>query len=355
MEVANGIAHGVANGRVTRMGESTVPGPRPRLSPPQGEGAVSAELVSILIPVYNRAGLIGESIRSALAQTYTALEVVVVDNASTDSTWEEVQALVAADSRVRAFRNEHNIGPVRNWMACAQLARGQFCKILWSDDLIEPDYLNDCMPYMQDPDVGFVYTAARIFRDGTPPQQAPISYDDLGTGVHRASLFIEGALLNGPFPYSPGCAVFRTADLQRNLWLDIPNAIGSDFSSHAIGNDFLVFLLTAKDYAKFATVERPLSLFRAHAHSISTRSGEGRVTLHYDIVRAGFAQQHVTDRQLLARLNAMLLLHRLCLAGGRYGLHRIQDFYAEPAFLNIELKSFLGGLMRILRRVLRVG
>lgn len=46
-----------------------------------------SELVSILIPTYNREKLIRETLKSAAEQTYDALEIVVVDNASTDSTW----------------------------------------------------------------------------------------------------------------------------------------------------------------------------------------------------------------------------------------------------------------------------
>ena len=87
-------------------------------------------LASILIPVYNRAGLIEATIRSALAQSYDPIEVVVVDNASTDATWEVLQRLALEDPRLRIFRNETNLGPVRNWRACAEHARGHYAKIL---------------------------------------------------------------------------------------------------------------------------------------------------------------------------------------------------------------------------------
>jgi len=97
-------------------------------------------LVSILIPTYNRERLIGETIRSALVQTYPHIEVVVVDNASTDSSWEVISELARKDSRIHPFRNETNVGPMRNWKRAFDEAKGKNGKVLWSDDLIAPDF-----------------------------------------------------------------------------------------------------------------------------------------------------------------------------------------------------------------------
>jgi len=55
------------------------------------------KLISILIPVYNRENLIEETVQSALNQTYKNLEVIIVDNKSTDSTWEVLQKLASKD------------------------------------------------------------------------------------------------------------------------------------------------------------------------------------------------------------------------------------------------------------------
>ncbi len=65
-------------------------------------------VASILIPVFNREELVQRAIQSALAQTLSDIEVIVVDNASTDSTWEVVQGLAGTDRRIHAYRNETN-------------------------------------------------------------------------------------------------------------------------------------------------------------------------------------------------------------------------------------------------------
>ena len=89
-----------------------------------------APQVSILVPVYNRAHCIEQTLASALEQTFTDLEVVVVDNCSTDGSWELIQRVATRDPRVRVFRNDSNIGPVRNWLRCVREARGELGQIL---------------------------------------------------------------------------------------------------------------------------------------------------------------------------------------------------------------------------------
>src|SRR6266508_5714193 len=80
--------------------------------------------VSLLVPVFNRADLIGPCLDSALAQTMGDLEVVVVDGASTDGTWEVCLRYAEADPRVRVIRESRNSGPVRGWWRCVEEAKG---------------------------------------------------------------------------------------------------------------------------------------------------------------------------------------------------------------------------------------
>lgn len=98
-------------------------------------------LVSICIPVYNGAAFIGETIASALAQTYPNTEIVVSDNASTDRTGDVVAEAAARDPRIRYERATTNVGPVGNFNRCLDLARGTYVKILCADDLLYPDCL----------------------------------------------------------------------------------------------------------------------------------------------------------------------------------------------------------------------
>lgn len=305
-------------------------------------------LVSILVPVYNREGIISETLSSALSQTYENIEVIVVDNASTDGTWAIICDYAKRDPRLKAFKNESNLGPVRNWLRCVDCATGVFAKILWSDDLISPVFLEKTIPYFDDLQVGFVYTAAKIFTEES--ESGVLSYINGKTGVYDAESFILGDFKAKGYPLSPGCAVFYLKDVKRNLMLQIPNASGSDFSMHAIGNDLLLFLLTANQYKKIAYISSCLSYFRAHPGSISIESIDGKLPLHYDMARAYFAEVYRPD--LIRILNARLFLDlKKYPAAKDFGLERISDFYVSNQFFNVSVFDiFTAAVRKALRK-----
>jgi GT2 family glycosyltransferase len=96
-------------------------------------------LVSVLIPTYNRVRWAGEALRSALAQTYTRLEIIVGDNASTDGTPDALEAIAAGDERVTIVRRPENLDFYGNSIALLEQATGEYVKFLLDDDLLEPD------------------------------------------------------------------------------------------------------------------------------------------------------------------------------------------------------------------------
>ena len=307
--------------------------------------------VSILIPVYNRVDLIRETVDSALAQTFQDFEVVIADNCSTDGTWEILQEYAEKDEKIRLVRNSSNIGPVRNWKRCIDSASGEYGKILWSDDLITPDFLEKTLPFLEDaPDAGFVITGIEIFSSEEHWRNPYV----LGcTGYRDSEEFIRGSLLGGSYPVSPGCALFRLPDLKKNLLVDIPNKAGSDFAMHAIGNDLLVFLLTANDYPRFAYISDKISLFRAHSGSITISSKGGRIPIHYNMVKAYFAENYRKD--LIPDLNAAFLLFLIRSKDHKnFGIHNISDFYFSLDFASVNWGIFVRELWRkIKNRLIR--
>ena len=107
-------------------------------------------LCTIAIPVYNRVDLIGRCVLSALRQADQNVEIVIVDNASTDGTWEYLCNLDT--SLVRIYRNDSNIGIFGNFNRCLHEAKGRYIRFLCSDDLLAPGCLveeiniMDCKP-----------------------------------------------------------------------------------------------------------------------------------------------------------------------------------------------------------------
>ncbi|HKW99729.1 MAG TPA: glycosyltransferase family 2 protein [Bryobacteraceae bacterium] len=257
---------------------------------------MSAPLVSIMVPVYNRRELLADCLKSALAQTWRDLEVVVVDNASTDGTWDVCRAFARADSRVRIFRNAENIGPVRNWQRCFREAEGRYGKLLFSDDVLSSHYLEKTLPLMRDPHVAFVFTMALV---GENPGASRLAYRfDTRTGRFARGHYIRRALLGTRVPVSPGAALFRVSDLRGSLRLSIPSPSLSDFEQHGAGIDLLLYLMTAVRYEDVGYVAEPLVFFRMHEGSI-THSGDSQIADAYHQARIWFAA-HTEDRWMLA-------------------------------------------------------
>lgn len=252
--------------------------------------------ISILIPVFNRQDYISDCIQSALNQTYQNIEVVIVDNASEDDTWGICLTFAAKDPRIRIFRNETNIGPVLNWKKCFDKAQGLYGKILFSDDLMSPDYLEKTLPFLQDPDVGFVFSSTEI---GSSPGSGKISYRwKPESGKYPGEAFIESSLFSGDVPVSPGAALFRMVDLRQNLKLDIPSPSFDDFLDHGAGPDMLLYLLTAQKYNQVAYVSDPISFFRHHEESISVSSRGTYIWERYLQAKIWFGTQW-NDGQML--------------------------------------------------------
>jgi glycosyltransferase involved in cell wall biosynthesis len=287
-------------------------------------------LVSILIPVYNRERYIGRTIESALQQTWPDIEVIVVDNCSTDHTWKIVSELAGRDMRIRCFKNSRNIGPVRNWIEAARHATGEFSKILWSDDLMAPGFVETAVRcFMEHDDLAFVYSAVLFIDDDDHPYRG-IHFALGDGGVFDCDVFVEHSLLDDPrFPLSPGCALFRTKELQRNLLEEFPNRHGHDLAGVAIGNDLLVFLLATLEHRRFCQIAEPGNFFRIHPGSISLSESAGKLYSFYKLAKCWFASTHSFRNRdwLLPRMNAQIWLYLKTGKQTPPGFSTIADFY----------------------------
>ncbi len=113
--------------------------------------------VSVLIPVYNAEPYIGKTIESVLNQTYTDFELVIVDDCSTDGTFQICENYAKQDDRIRLYRNERNLGMMPNWNHGITLCDGEYWGKLDADDLWEPEFLHDCVDVLEaDEKVGLV-------------------------------------------------------------------------------------------------------------------------------------------------------------------------------------------------------
>lgn len=125
-------------------------------------GKERISLVSVVIPTYNYGRYVGEAIESVLAQSYPNVEIIVVDDGSTDNTKE----VVAKYLQVKYVYQEH-VGartPARAMNNGIRMSRGEYYVCLGADDKIHPDYILHCVnAILKDIRIGFVWTAAQEF------------------------------------------------------------------------------------------------------------------------------------------------------------------------------------------------
>jgi glycosyltransferase involved in cell wall biosynthesis len=96
-------------------------------------------LITVCIPVYNNEGTLENTLRSILAQDYPNLEVVIVDDKSSDFSVKLVKGF--EDLRIRLVKNGQNLGMTKNWNKCLSLANGELVKLICADDILEPSCL----------------------------------------------------------------------------------------------------------------------------------------------------------------------------------------------------------------------
>ncbi len=175
--------------------------------------------VSVIIPVFNRAGMITEAINSIQAQSLSDLEIIVVDDGSIDGSVAVVEAI--DDPRLRLFRHERNQGipGARNTGLAA--ARGEFIAWLDSDDLARPRRFERQVAFLDaHPDIAMVGACSATIGAGIKRklQSAPGRHEIIRpTLLFRAafkqpSVTGRAAILNS-YPYNPDFPVCEDLDM----------------------------------------------------------------------------------------------------------------------------------------------
>lgn len=115
------------------------------------------ELVSVIMPSYNTARFIKETVESVLAQTYKNWELIIVDDCSSDNTDEVVSGFLS-DTRIRYIKNEKNSGAAVSRNRALREAKGKWIAFLDSDDLWEAEKLEKQIAFMKSNNCHFSYT-----------------------------------------------------------------------------------------------------------------------------------------------------------------------------------------------------
>jgi hypothetical protein len=128
--------------------------------------------VSVVIPCYNYGRYLPDAVGSALNQRGVDMEVLVVDDASTDGSAEVALDLARRDERVDVLLHEENRGHIQTYNDGLAKVSGDYVVLLSADDLLAPDAVTRAVAVMEaHPRVGLVYGFARSFEDSPPPTE----------------------------------------------------------------------------------------------------------------------------------------------------------------------------------------
>lgn len=137
-------------------------------------------LISVIVPVYNTGQYLGKCLDSILSQTYCNIEVIIINDGSSDNSLEIAQSYAEKDNRIRLF-NQENQGIMQVRIKGIGQANGKYIGFVDSDDWIEPDMYEKLVGYMLQYDCDLVTSDAKIHRlDGT----SIIGFDNYAKGLY---------------------------------------------------------------------------------------------------------------------------------------------------------------------------
>ena len=125
--------------------------------------------VSIVVPVYNAASYIRETVEMVKAQTYSDWELILVNDCSTDNSLEILDELSDADSRIKVYSNEKNSGAAMTRNNGVSKVNGRFLAFLDADDKWMPNKLEKQLAFMEEHDASFCFTAYEFGDENAKP------------------------------------------------------------------------------------------------------------------------------------------------------------------------------------------
>lgn len=205
--------------------------------------------VSIIMPSYNTAKYIDETINSVLKQTYTEWELIIVDDCSTDET-DAVVSKYLTDERIKYLKNEVNSGAAITRNRALREASGKWIAFLDSDDLWQPEKLEKQLKFMVDGGVAFSFSDYEVI-------------DDVGSVktvfVPRKDLYNYKDILKS---CSIGClTVIYNAEILGKVFMP-ENAPKRE--------DFACWLSILKTGVSAVCLHICLAKYRVHSHSVSS-------------------------------------------------------------------------------------
>lgn len=231
--------------------------------------------VSVCIPTYNSAKHLKSAIQSVLDQTYKDFELIIVDNNSSDNTFDIVSSY--SDPRVYYLKNPLTVSMAENWNICVKAAKGEYVCLLHADDTYLSELLQNEVEVMsKDPEIGYVYSGVNFIDE-------------------------QGKITNSSLPYNSDLVKQGMEQFQRHIfgnYLYCPSVMVKRQCYEKVGAynpelkylvDWDMWLRIALSSYKVAYIAKLLANYRMHQGSVSSSSklvgSFHEVKEHYRIIR----------------------------------------------------------------------
>lgn len=179
-------------------------------------------LVSICIPTYNGAEFIRQTMQSLIDQNYNNIEIIVVDDCSTDKTIEYVKEF--DDPRIKVIVNDSNLGPLGNYSKSLSYSSGKYAKMICQDDILLPEMIEKQVAVMEEnSNVSVVTGASRVIdeKDNVIMTRRLYKHDKIIDGKKFILRTFSGRNLYG----EPFLNLYRTEDMKKGEGLYTDNEV----------------------------------------------------------------------------------------------------------------------------------
>ena len=236
-------------------------------------------LVSVVIASYNMEQYLCLAINSILAQTWGNIEVIIIDDGSTDNTSESVQQY-SNNKKVRYIKTENQGQPKAKNRGLTE-AQGDFIAFCDADDLWQPNKLELQIPVFSQPDIGVVYSEVSYIDEHGRAYDQPAVYQ------RYSGIVTDQLLMKNFVPF--GTAVIRRACIEQNGVFD---------EEFKMGIDWDLWLRYSLDW-KFAYIPDKIYIYREWSGQMSTNY-RGRYKYAFDILKK-FENAHAdqVDKKIL--------------------------------------------------------
>ena len=284
--------------------------------------------ISVLLPTYNAEKYISDSLESITQQTYKDFNILIIDDCSTDNTFNIIKRYKERDSRIQIFRNSKNLGVVQTRNKLFDLSKSEYLAICDADDLYARNRLQVQLDFLKvNKDIDAV-SSNFIHGIGS----SSICKFPLETNLISAYLYLKNVFPN------PGAMIRKSSLNQINIKYREDYQYASDFD----------FWSRMSEFGKLANVDECLFSYRIHNQQISEKKKLEQKNSHLQIVwnrlkEVGVSSSESTLKSLIwkQKIHNINHLKSICTETNTLiGKLKNTSNYLIPYIFDLSLKSF---------------